>query len=294
MYEIGFKQVLSQNSSLQIIASYRESRGDFGLVRIDNAYPVSYNSYSNIDFSTIKALRVEYELRGDGRVSFAARYRLLFSESTGSNINSSAALIATNQPNLRSLYPQEYDVRHQLTGVMDYRYKHGKDYTGPVWFGKKVLQDAGANFIITAKSGEPFSAYTQPVASVSVGSASRQQLEGNPLGSRKPWQFKIDVTFDKSFRIDKRVVKDNFRSDYVDIKVFLWVQNLLNTRIVTNVYGLTGLPSDDGWLSSPQGQQQVQNELNSQSYIDLYNSKVDYPYFYDIPRLMRLGVKFTF
>ncbi|MBR9860989.1 TonB-dependent receptor [bacterium] len=294
LYELGFKQTLTKRSSLQIIASYRESRGDFGLVRIDNAYPVSYNSYSNIDFSTIKAFRAEYELRGEGRVSLGLRYRLLFSDGTGSNINSSAALIQANLPNLRSLYPTEYDVRHQITSVLDYRFKNGKDYTGPVWFGKKVFENTGANFIVTAKSGEPFTAYANAVPSASSGTATRQLLEGNPYGSRKPWQFKIDARFDKSFRFEKRTVKDQYRSTYTEMIVFLWVENLLNTRIVRQVYGYTGLPNDDGWLSSPQGQQQIQNELNSQSYIDLYNAKVDYPYYYDTPRWIKLGVKFQF
>jgi len=78
------------------------------------------------------------------------------------------------------------------------------------------------------------------------------------------------------------------------MQVYLWVQNLLNTRIVNNLYGYTGLPNDDGWLSSPEGQQQAQNELNTQSFIDLYNAKVDYAYNYGIPRVTRLGVRFYF
>lgn len=293
-YEIGFKQTLSANSALSLIASYTESRGDFGLVRINQAYPVSYNSYSNIDFSTVKTFRVEYELRGEGRTSLALNYALLFSDGTGSNINSSAALIAANLPNLRSLYPTEYDVRHKIVARFDYRFKGGKDYTGPVWFGKRVFEDAGANLIVTTKSGEPYSAYLNPVASVSVGSATRQQLEGNPFGSRKPWQTRIDANVQKNFSINKKATKDDFRLKAYQVTVFVWVQNVLNTRIVQNVYGFTGLPNDDGWLSSPQGQQQVSNELNTQSYIDLYNAKVDYPYYYDIPRLARLGVKLTF
>ena len=293
-YEIGFKQTLSQNSAISLIASYTESRADFGLVRINQAYPVSYNSYSNIDFSTVKTFRVEYELRGEGRTSLALNYALLFSDGTGSNINSSAALIAANLPNLRSLYPTQYDVRHKIVARLDYRFKSGAEYTGPVWFGKKVFQNAGANFIITTKSGEPFSAYLNPVASVSVGSATRQQLDGNPFGSRKPWQTKVDVNINKNFEIAKKHTKDEFRLRVTQVQVFLWIQNALNTRIVENVYGFTGLPNDDGWLSSPEGQQQVSNELNSQSYVDLYNAKVDYPYFYDIPRLARLGVKLTF
>ncbi len=293
-YELGFKQTLSRNSAISIIASYRESRGDFALVKINQAYPISYNSYSNIDFSTVKNFRAEYELRGQGRTSLALNYALLFSDGTGSNTNSSAALIAANLPNLRSLYPTQYDVRHQITARLDYRFKGGKDYTGPIWGSKKVFANSGANFIISTKSGEPYSAYLNPAASVAVGSAQRQSLDGNPYGSRKPWQFKVDANFNKNFSIKKNKTKDQYRRDAMEMQVFLWVQNLLNTQIVNGLYGYTGLPNDDGWLSSPEGQQQSSNELNTQSYLDLYNAKVNRPYNYATPRLMRLGLRIYF
>lgn len=291
-YEIGFKQTLSRNSALSLIATYRESRGDFALVRINQAYPISYNSYSNIDFSTVKNFRAEYELRGQGRTSMAFNYALLFSDGTGSNINSSAALIQANLPNLRSLYPTQYDVRHQMTLRLDYRFKKGKDYTGPIWFNKRIFANAGANFIVTAKSGEPYSAYLNPIASVQ-GGAQRQSLDGNPFGSRKPWQFKVDGNFNKNFSIKKKNPKD-FRRPDTEVQVFLWVQNLLNQQIVRGVYGYTGLPTDDGWLSSPEGQQLSSNELNTQSYIDLYQVKVNNPYNFLTPRLARLGVRMYF
>lgn len=293
-YEIGFKQTLTRNSALSLIASYTESRGDFGLVKINQAYPVSYFSYSNIDFSTVKTFRAEYELRGQGRTSLALNYALLFSDGTGSNANSSAALLAANLPNLRSLYPTQYDVRHKIVARLDYRFKDGSDYTGPVWFGKKVFESTGANFIITTKSGEPFTAYANPVPSVASGTATRQTLDGNPFGSRKPWQTRIDMNLSKTFAIQKASTKDNFRMKATNVQVFLWVQNLLDSRIVQSVYGYTGVAGDDGWLSSPEGQQQINNEISSQSYIDLYNVKVNNPYMYDIPRLARIGVKLTF
>ena len=293
-YELGFKQTLSRNSALSLIASYRESRSDFALVRVNQAYPISYNSYSNIDFSTVKSFRAEYELRGQGRTSLALNYTLLFSDGTGSNVNSSAALIQANLPNLRSLYPMDFDVRHTLVARLDYRFKGGKDYTGPIWGEKKIFQNSGANFIITTKSGEPYSAYINPAASVASGSAQRQQLDGNPNGSRLPWQFRVDGTINKTFYMEKKNMKNEFRRRQNQVDVFLWVQNVLNTQNIRNVYGYTGLPNDDGWLSSPEGQQQIGNELNAQSYVDLYNAKVDYPYFYDIPRLMRLGCRFYF
>jgi hypothetical protein len=294
LYEMGFKQTLSRNSALSIIASYAETRGDYALVQINQAYPITYQSYQNLDFETVKNFRAEYELRGEGRTSLAINYSLLFADGTGSNANSAAALIQAGQPNLRSLYPTERDVRHQITARLDYRFRGGNEYTGPIWFNKKVFADAGANFIISTKSGQPYSAYRNEIAGVAIGTASRQSLDGNPFGSRLPWQFKVDGNFSKNFSIRKRNPKDNYRAQSLEIQAFLWVQNLLNVRNIINVYGFSRLPNDDGWLSSPQGAQSASNEVNTQSYLALYNAKVDDPRNYTTPRLTRIGVRVYF
>ena len=293
-YELGFKQTLSKNSALSLIAAYRETRGDYALVQINQAWPISYSSYQNLDFETVKNFRAEYELRGAGRTSLTLNYSLLFADGTGSNINSASALIQAGLPNLRSLYPTERDIRHQISAILDYRFKGGNDYTGPILFDKKVLANAGANFIVSTTSGEPYSAYINPVASASIGTATRQQLDGNPFGSRLPWQFKVDANFNKNFSIKKKNPKDDYRRQSLQLQAFLWVQNLFNTQNIQRVYGYSRLSNDDGWLSSPQGIQEANNEVNTQSYIALYNAKVESPYFYSIPRLTRLGVRVYF
>jgi hypothetical protein len=181
-----------------------------------------------------------------------------------------------------------------MSAILDYRFKSGTDYTGPIWFDKKIFENAGANFIISTKSGEPYSAYINPVASASIGTAQRQQLDGNPFGSRLPWQIKVDANINKNFSIKKKNTKDNFRRQSTEVQVFLWVQNLFNTQNIQQVYGFSRLSNDDGWLSSPQGSQEANNEVNTQSYVALYNAKVENPYFYSIPRLTRLGLRVYF
>ncbi len=294
-YELGFKQKLSDNSALSLIAQYAETRNDFGLVRLYQAYPVTYNTYSNIDFSTTKSFRAEYELRGEGRVSLSANYALLFADGTGSNINSQSALIAANQPNLRSLYPLDVDVRHKIVGILNYGFRGQNDYTGPVWFGKKVFMNSNANFVVSAKSGAPYSKQGIAISSAQsdLGRVQRSFLDGNPFGSRLPWQFNVDINASKTFIVKKKNQK-KFRPDTKQYTVFLWVQNALNNRIIESVYGYTGLPNDDGYLNSPQGQQYIQEQINQQSFIDLYNVKMDNPARYSIPRLARLGFRMNF
>lgn len=294
MYELGYKQKLSKVSAISIIASYSETRNDFGQFAYNQAYPVSYTSYSNIDFSTNKAFRAEYQYRGVKNFQISANYTLLFADGTGSNINSQAALIQANQPNLRSLYPLDVDYRHNFNSTFTWTYEGGKDYNGPIWKGKKIFQNSDASFIVLGRSGSPYTANASPTstAQAALGTVTRSQIKGNPFGSRLPWQFKADVNFSKAFEFKKKQMKDN-RVNVTGVTVFLWIQNIFNRKNVEGVYAYTGLPNDDGYLSSPEGQQVIAQQVSQQSFIDLYNISVNNPYNYGTPRLIRIGVRLT-
>ena len=54
------------------------------------------------------------------------------------------SLVNTGQPNLRTTIPLSYDQRHAISASVDYRYKTGDKYTGPVLGKWKVFEDAGA------------------------------------------------------------------------------------------------------------------------------------------------------
>ena len=78
------------------------------------------------------------------------------------------------------------------------------------------------------------------------------------------------------------------------IEVYLQIQNLLNTLNVLGVYAFTGSPSDDGYLSSPQGINSLSFQADAQSYADFYNMSMQNPGFYTLPRRMRLGIRVGF
>lgn len=293
MYELGFKQKLNDNSALSLIASYSETRNDFGQIRVNQAYPIQYVTFANIDFSTVKSFRAEYELRGEGRVSMRANYTLLFADGTGSNINSQAALIAANQPNLRSLYPLDTDLRHKIVSTFNYAFEGKENYKGPMIGKSKVFADFVSSLIINARSGAPYSAQVNPTPDAQFGVPTRSQLKGNPLGSRLPWQYTVDANFIKSFNIKKKDPKD-FHDKVITMQVYLWISNIFNTRNIDGVYGYTGSPTDDGYLNSPQGQQAISQQINAQSFIDLYNVKVNNPFNFAAPRFTRAGVRMYF
>ena len=58
-----------------------------------------------------------------------------------------------------------------------------------------------------------------------------------------------------------------------------------------------GLPEDDGFLNSEQGQQFIQQQIDQRQQIalvDLYNAKVQNPFNYLTPRQIRLGIRLNF
>ncbi len=293
MYELGYKQKLSNVSAISLIMSYSEVRNDFGQYRYNQAYPISYTSYANIDFSTNKAFRVEYQYRGVKNFQMSANYTLLFADGTGSNINAQSALIQANQPNLRSLYPLDVDYRHNFNTTFTYGYEGGKDYKGPIWFGKRIFERSEASFIVLARSGAPYTANLSPTATAQsgLGTVTRSQIKGNPYGSRMPWQFKADMNISRSFEFKKKHIKED-RINVTGMTVFLWAQNLFNGKIIQGVYAFSGLPNDDGYLSSPEGQQKISQQASQQSFIDLYNISVNNPFNYSAPRTIRIGVRF--
>jgi hypothetical protein len=101
-------------------------------------------------------------------------------------------------------------------------------------------------------------------------------------GSRLPWQLRLDMTANKVWYYNKG--KNNF-------ELYVQVLNLLNAANVLSIYPYTGSPDDDGFLSSPQGQQAIAFTANAQAFSDLYAIRMVNPTNFSTPRLIRLGVR---
>jgi hypothetical protein len=296
-YEVGYKQLFGRkkNKGLEMAASYSEIRRDFGLYQIAQGFPVTYTTFRNIDFATITGFRGTFVMEEIGPLSLLASYMMQFADGTGSNINSQAALIASNQPNLRNVIPLgELDIRHNVKLSATWAWAGGRDlktkknlYTGPVVGGKEIFKFTSFNIIANAYSGAPYTPTTRPVQ---IGAVDRAQIKGVPYGARLPWQQTIDINITKGFSL-KRSGKDN----PLQLNVFVWVQNVLNTKNVVGVFPFTGQPMDDGFLNSQAGQLLVRNQIDAQSYTDLYkillNSQTGN---FGAPRNARVGIRMNF
>ncbi len=289
-YELGFQQKINNASSLKLAVFYREMRDQIQQYRLSGAYPKTYYSYTNIDFGTVKGLTLTYDLRRTGNARVRFNYTLQFADGTGSDPNAASTIIRTDQPNLRTLNPLNFDRRHQFNISLDYRWGSGKDYNGPVINRKKkgkapvqVLSNFGGNVTITGGSGTPFTKTSSILPFGAMG-----PIKGSINGARLPWQFLINFRLDKDFNFALNKKKMG------TINVYVEFSNLLNTKNVTAVYPATGSPSDDGYLTAPEWQNAISQQVDPQSYRDLYTIQMESPYRYSSPRTIRLGVMFNF
>jgi hypothetical protein len=293
-YEVGFQQKLNGFSSLKIAAFYRELRDLVQIVNLVGTYPArNYRTYGNIDFGTVKGMTFSYDLRRFGNVRMLMSYTLQFAEGTGSDATSALNLARSGKQNLRTTIPLSYDQRHTITGNIDYRYGAGKNYNGPEIFGKRIFENTGANFVINAGSGVPYSRQSN-VTPDGLFSGGAAVLKGSINGARLPWQFRADARIDKDFELSWGKTEDGNKKKTAGLNVYFQILNLFNAQNIISVYRATGNADDDGYLAAAQYQKEIQSQNDVQSYSELYRLKVNNPLNYSLPRRIRIGVLFNF
>ncbi len=280
-YEVGFQQKLSQSSALKLSAYYREMRD---MIQRRTFFPVpivnQYTTYDNLDFGTVKAFIVGYDLRRTGNLSFQANYTLQFADGTGSDADSQRGL--TSRGNIRNLIPLNFDERHALVGIIDYRYQSGSQYNGPRIGGVDILSNFGVNIQANANSGRPYTATQIPQVRSGAG------FKGELNGARLPWRYTINMRIDKSFKI----------GNGLNANAYVRISNLLDRRNVINVYSATGSPTDDGYLASSIGLNQLAGIESStrdvNSFLASYQWRLLNPDNFSLPRRIFGGLIFNF
>ena len=280
-YQAGFQLRLSQNSALKTSLFYSEIKDLIQVVNVLGGYPnPGYLTNGNQDFGVIKGMILQYDYRKIGGTGFGfnAIYTLQYAEGSASNF--ARALLNTSTPNLRNIAPQNWDQRHAIKLNFDYRIEEGH---GPRIGSFYPLANVGLNMTFYAGSGLP---YTKDGSQW----GQRTVIQGSINGSSLPWTNRTGLRIDKSFFFKHG---DNNRSS---LNVYVYVQNLFDQRNIIDVDERTGSPTDDGYLSSPFGQQQ----LNSPTIQDAESRAVYYRYNLlnpnniTLPRWIRLGIAYSF
>ena len=297
-FQLGFKQKLTASSAITFSAYFKEYKNQIQVKRFDGVSgngPKRYYTYDNIDFGNTKGFEFGYDLRRTNNIRLNANYTLQFAEGTGSDDRTQLQVVTNTGTNFRTVSPLDFDSRHILNLSADYRFGEGKEYNGPkTKKGKQILSNFGVNLLAQARSGTPYTRQENVVSERIIGAATRATTLGYINGSRIGWNFTLDLKVSKSFSV--QLAKNNEERDgkklYFD--VYLWVDNIIGTANVTDVYRFTGQPGDDGFIDSQSGEVATNSAINSESYRDLYKASVNTPTNYGLPRRVYLGGSINF
>ena len=161
-----------------------------------------------------------------------------------------------------------------INANIGYQFGRGSNFAGPAWFNEKIFQGFSASVYYQHRHGLPY------IATKNIPS---------PVGLYDGIEYTPNIN----------IVNVNLQKDFVIgqntlINVYLTIENLFNIKNVFDVYSNTGLPDDNGYLTDPEWQNQINNQLNPDSYRLLYQLNLYNPQFYDIPRIWRIGVVFRY
>lgn len=282
-YELGYQQKLNDFSKFKLSLLYREERDLIQVREYIRAYPNTYSTYGNSDFSTTKAFKLEYDMRENNNLRILANYTLAFSDGTGSSPTSSAGIAAEE---LKYVFPLAFDQRHTFYLMMDYRFKSGDKYNGPKIGKFDVLENTGLNLAFNVNSGRP---YTRKEIPGGIGTSFNDRItNGSINGARMEWGFRIDLKLDRDIVIAKK------SSNPINVNVYVRIQNLLNTQNPLAVYSTTGSSTDDGFLTTAGSPGPGFASSQALSYEMLYNLRMNNPYNISRPRRIFIGLKFQF
>lgn len=183
---------------------------------------------------------------------------------------------------------------------LDHRFGAGKDYSGPQnKFAKKIFENMGANMVMRAGSGLPYTRQKNVTSGNGDNSSAvvfsmnhRAAMKGKLNGFNLPWQHCVDLRIDKDITLvwkKKEERNDESKAKESSLNLCVEILNALNTKNILNIYRYTGDPNDDGYLSAPENQNGINNNVDQHSFRDLYESKIANPVYYSIPRGVRVG-----
>jgi outer membrane receptor protein involved in Fe transport len=281
-YEVGITQQLGDNVALTIGAYYKDVED---LTQIETFIEVdpsirSYSVFDNIDYGTIKGVDIALNMRRTRHLRLDLKYTLSYATGTGSYAQSAYVINWSNPKNpIKTTHPLDYDQRHNLTGVFDWQWGAKE---GPKLGETFLLENTSLNVLMYALSGTPYTP-TYPYDEATE-SAVRPDPRGPINSARKPWNFSIDLQFERAFTVG------NFT-----LKPYVMVRNLLDWENEIGVYESTGEPDQTGFLNTEAGQTNVQNAIaDGTDYIERYELKQHNATNYSIPRMVWFGLRVSF
>jgi outer membrane receptor protein involved in Fe transport len=203
--EIGLKQQLTEDSSLEVTAYFRDIR-DLTSTRAD-AITIfggasEYNKYVNADFGFVRGVILSYSKRFSGGFAATADYTYQIAKATNSDPNAARNAVTSGSLPEVQLTSVDWDQTHTLNV--------SAAYSGSSW---------GTGLIVQASSGQPYT--PRRVEDIST-LATNTEI--------KPSNLNVDLRLYKDFTLSKNL----------KVSLFGRVFNLLDRLNQVNVFDDTG------------------------------------------------------
>ncbi|MFQ5452653.1 MAG: TonB-dependent receptor domain-containing protein [Candidatus Zixiibacteriota bacterium] len=268
-YEMGLDHLVGDNLKMDITAYHKDIKD---LVTTRSTFKVagsSVTTFMNDDYGSVEGIDINLEkLPLNSYFSGSIAYSYMNAKGNGSYaLEPYYTFLTSSQDTLApvSEYPLDFDQRHTLTGVLDFR-------VPPEWeanfLGMKIPGDWGIDLVGHYGSGLPF---------------TLTDVDGNRLGDRNegrlPVNYTVDMRFNKNFKMN---------GGRYELSFFAEVDNLFNRRNVINVYNLTGRADYDAYTPTA-------TLSTSQEEINKWDRLFDNdPQNYSRSRTIRTGLEFNF
>jgi outer membrane receptor protein involved in Fe transport len=252
MYELGFKHEFSNLFLVDITGFYRDVRDWITTTIYSTKNLVAYSLYTNKDYSNVKGVTLTFKKRFSDFYAFDLSYTFQMADGSNSSPEDEYNSQRANSEPTLFLLPMDWDQRHLVNLSVN---------VGQETWGTTLLGRYG--------TGLPYTpAVTQYTSDRGISSTPQRNSR------RRPQQFILDLNAYKMFKV----------AGY-NIKAFLRVFNLLDTKTVVNVFADTGQPD---YTTQYQNTPEDPRRPNS---IDEY---LTYPWHYGPPRQVQLGVEWMF
>ena len=208
-YEIGLQQEILPSLKLDLRAYYKDSRDYVSSgIPIDLGDGKSYFTFVNKDYSNTRGIIITLDRFYQNGFGWHIDYTYQKAEGSNSDPSEEFGAVVSGQEPTRSIIPLDWDQNNNLNGSFFF------DYRG--WITSLLFQYG---------SGYPYT----PVITNYEGQGGQLANVLIKNSRRKLYTYNFDLKISRSIRINK-----------FNGKVFININNLLDTRNEISVYGDTG------------------------------------------------------
>jgi len=255
-YSFGVKYAMSEYYSVDISGYFKDEFDKINSAAV-KVGGLTRQQYQNSDYGRSRGFEVTLDKRGGGYVNGQINYSYAFAYGKASQANEDylTDFYLSREP--LSEAPLDNDIRHSLkTAIQIYVPNTVK----PRLFGLPIPNGWSLSIESIIESGKPF---TPDAQYPNIQQETAEEIETNSL--RYPATAVFDIRFTKDFALWG-----------LDYSFIVWVENIFDTRNVTDIYTKTGRPDT---------QQNISGVVYGGTEYDLN------PYNWDYGRQIRLGLE---